>query len=131
MNYKDYILTELERNKRNAALYTRMISLAFDGDRDEIIIRHHLTFERNHELDTVNEIPSADTLIFDHEAMGRIFGTQSVPIMAYLATLPVADGSRDRQLEIYVSQREHAGMGSFHPLPAVTEEPAVPGQFIG
>lgn len=98
---KNYLITENERNKANAALFTRMIRLAF-GDKDQIMIAHHLTFEVDNDLNTVNEIPSADTLIFDHEAMGRIFGKQALSIMKDLAALPVADGSRDKRLAEYV-----------------------------
>lgn len=109
---KDYLSTELARNKANAALYSRMIQLAYGKD-DEIMIAHHLTFERDHELSTMNEIPSADTLIFDHDAMGRIFGIAAPEIMANLALVPVEGGARDKLLAEYVSKREAAAMGAF------------------
>lgn len=95
---KNYLITENERNKASADLFTRMIRVAF-GDKDQIMIAHHLTFEVDNNLNTVNEIPSADTLIFDHEAMKVIFGeAYYLDVMRSLAVLPVAGGARDKYL---------------------------------
>lgn len=114
MPIKDYLGTELARNKRNAALFTRMIELAYGHD-DEIMIAHHLTFELNHDLNTMNEIPSADTLIFDHDAMTKIFGLKAYDVMRDLASLPVDGGLRDTALERLLNSRE---------APATTTAPA-------
>lgn len=103
MTVKNYLETENARNKANADLYSRMIRLAF-GDKDQIMIAHHLTFETDNNLQSVNEIPSADTLIFDHYAMGQIFGSQAKLLMGALAQMPVDE--RDAALEQYVGAAE-------------------------
>ncbi len=93
---KDYLGTELERNKKNTALFKAMIHRAF-GKKDQVMIAHHLTFEVGKDLETMNEIPSADTLIFDHEAMQKIFGKHFIAVMQYLCKFPAEE--RDAQLE--------------------------------
>ena len=82
-----------------------MIQIAF-GDKDQIMIAHHLVFEKDGDIATMNEIPSADTLIFDHDVMSTIFGPQYIRIMERLAALPVNDGSRDRLLRLLLDQQE-------------------------
>lgn len=88
-NFEQYLTTENERNKKNASLYTRMIKLAFGKDA-AVIIGHHLTFENDGDLNTENEIPSADTLLFDHYCMKKIFGHKAIPLMKMLASVPAS-----------------------------------------
>lgn len=95
---KDCLGYENERNKKNAALYTAILQKAW-GQSTDVLIGHHLCTEQNHELKTENEIPSADTLIFDHEVMGKIFGGKSVAIMMSLAARPAE--TRDALLVDY------------------------------
>lgn len=83
-------MTENDRNKTHAELYTRMIKEAFGKDA-AIIIGHHLTFENNGDLNTENEIPSADTLLFDHYAMTQIFGVDALALMRLLASVPIEE----------------------------------------
>lgn len=68
-------------NARNAAssdLFKRIIREVF-GAKD-VIIAHHLTYARDDKdhtgfaYETIEEIPSADTLIFDHEIAKTIWG---------------------------------------------------------
>lgn len=92
---KDYLTTENMRNKQNAELYTKMIHKAF-GDDCAVLVGHHLTFEKNGELATENEIPSADCLMFDHEIMVRLFGNDAMDYMCRLAATPVEQ--RDKVL---------------------------------
>lgn len=92
---KDYLGYENERNRRNADLYTRMVKAAY-GDNNAVIIGHHVTFERDGDLTTENEIPSADTLIFDHDIARRIFGSDFRSILAELAVLDIEE--RDKRL---------------------------------
>lgn len=87
---KDYLVFENDRNKKHAALYTRLISLA-EGKDCSIMIGHHLTFE--HPTQDAIEIPSADTMLFDHDVMGRVFGQNATGLMVTLASTPV--DSRD------------------------------------
>ena len=93
---KDYLSYENQRNKRNAKLYTDIIKAAF-GEECQVLIGHHLTFEQGGDLNTENEIPSADTLMFDHEIMRKIFGERAKSIMMKLAEKPVEE--RDEYLK--------------------------------
>jgi hypothetical protein len=92
---KDYLESEKVRNKTSAHLFTAIMQKAF-GNPSSIMIGHHLTFEFGGDLETENEIPSADTLIFDHAAMGKVFGGRAASVMADLAVTPCE--RRDRRL---------------------------------
>lgn len=105
MPIRDYFTTELARNHEHAALYTRMMQIAF-GAQDDEMIGHHLSFQEHGKLDTLQEIPSADTLIFDHYVMGRVFGEDSIKIMQHLASVPFEGGERDALLASYLRARE-------------------------
>lgn len=106
---KDYLGYENARNKRNAGLYVAIMRAAFGNDCD-VLIGHHLTFEQGGNLETENEIPSADTLLFDHSVMGKVFGDRAVSIMVHLASIPAE--SRDevakRYLECLIADRNEA-----------------------
>ena len=87
---KDYLTSENERNKAHAALYEQMLRHAFREQANcAVLIGHHLTFEFGGLIDTENEIPSADTLMFDHDIMGRLFGERATLVMMSLARVPV------------------------------------------
>jgi DNA-directed RNA polymerase specialized sigma24 family protein len=89
---KDYLGYENARNKQHAALYTNIMRAAFGSERDcAVLIGHHLTFELGGDLNTENEVPSADCLLFDHEVMKRVFGEQALPIMAALSQVPAEE----------------------------------------
>jgi hypothetical protein len=85
---KDYLGCENARNKRHAALYTAIMHEAFGSDA-AVLIGHHLTFEIGGNIETENEIPSADTMMFDHYVMGKVFGADAVRIMQRLASVSV------------------------------------------
>lgn len=111
MAVKDYLGYEHARNKCNAAVYERLIKLAFarEGSSIMTLTGHHLTFELDEDLSTENEIPSADCMMFDHEIMGRVFGVNAVQIMRHLAALDCE--ARDKALAEYVEsvmEVEHA-----------------------
>ena len=89
MAEKDWLTSENARNKAHASLYTAIMHRAF-GASAEILIGHHLTFEEGGDLSTEDEIPSADTMMFDHDIMGRVFGANAVAIMRQLASVPVS-----------------------------------------
>lgn len=100
---KDWLGYEQARNKQHAGLYEKILKLAALGTNCTVLVGHHIGFEFNGDIDTENEIPSADTLIFDHEIMGRVFGSSAVSIMAELATIPAE--RRDARLEWHVNAR--------------------------
>lgn len=99
MNIKQFISYEIERNKKNAVMYTAIMQKALGTN--VILIGHHLCFELGKDINTENEIPSADTLMFDHDVMGAVFGDQAMEIMQHLARTPT--DSRDQVLELYMS----------------------------
>lgn len=71
---KSFLSTEGKRNRANADLYLDMLRIAYPGEKLDVIVGHHICFEFDGDISTENEIPAADTLLFDHEIMGRIFG---------------------------------------------------------
>lgn len=95
---KDFLGTENARNKANASLYTAIMKQAIGKDA-QVLIGHHLSFELGGDIGTENEIPSADTLMFDHDVMTAVFGAFAIDIMQHLAATPCQ--SRDRVLEEY------------------------------
>lgn len=104
---KDWLTTEMARNHERAALYTRLLRRAFGELKDlQVMIGHHLTIEYEGRLETEDEIPSADTMIFDHEIMGRAFGDRAKMIMMDLAISPANGGQRDARLELWLSKEE-------------------------
>lgn len=96
---KDYLGSENTRNKKNAKLFEALIKAAYGEDND-VLIGHHLTFEKHGDIETENEIPAADTLIFCHDLMGAIFGDYALSIMRELVGLP-AEKREERLGQIF------------------------------
>jgi hypothetical protein len=99
MDRKDYLVWENDRNKRNHKLYTDILHHCFGAD--GVIIGHHLTFGGEEAPD---EIPSADTLIFDHPIAQMIWGDGYLAVLEHLAVLPAEQ--RDIALSTYFYKRE-------------------------
>ncbi len=104
---------ENDRNEVYRELYSDIIREAY-GVRD-VIIGHHLVYQTTEELvdektgpythTFVQEIPSADALIFDHDVMAKIFGAGYLTIVMQLALTPVAQ--RDALLsKLYYNRRK-------------------------
>lgn len=91
---KSFLSTEGKRNRANADLYLEMLQLAYPGEVIDVIVGHHICFEFDKDIATENEIPAADTLLFDHEIMGRIFGKDKA--LAYM----------HRMVELSAGERE-------------------------
>lgn len=89
---KDYLEFENVRNKTNAGVYQKLIQIAF-GD-VAVMVGHHIAFEADGDLNTENEIPSADTLLFDHDVMVKVFGPDAYGIMQQLAVVPCEERER-------------------------------------
>lgn len=87
MKVKSYLHEEGQRNRVNAALYERLIKAAF-GQHVPVMVGHHLAFESDGTLASENEIPAADTLLFDHQIMGATFGAQALDVMRQLCAVP-------------------------------------------
>lgn len=81
---KDFAAYENSRNKEHSDLYKAIIRKAFGKD-DDVIVAHHLCYSiQDGDEFRVEEIPSADTLIFDHEIAKKIWGVNK----AINTTLP-------------------------------------------
>lgn len=85
MSIKDYLSYEQNRNKANAATYERILRIAFPGKELSVLVGHHIGFEFDRDLSTENEIPSADSLMFDHDIMRAVFGADCITVMIQLA----------------------------------------------
>lgn len=93
---EEYISTEIARNKAHGKLFAAIMRIAFGND-DDVSIGHHLSFQPHGDIDSLNEVPSADTLIFDHKVMTAVFGSNAVRVMQRICSFP-AD-SRDGELQ--------------------------------
>lgn len=101
---KEWLGSELHRNKHNAVLYVALVKRALHqltGQEVQVLIGHHITFELDGRIETENEIPSADCLMFDHTIMGALFGEQAIGIMVELVKVPC--DQRDLLLERYAA----------------------------
>lgn len=92
-----FLSFEDARNRTHARLYADIMRRALGGGaQTSVLIGHHLGFEFNQDIETENEIPSADTLLFNHALMGKVFGDRAVSVMVHLAMTPTE--SRDAVL---------------------------------
>jgi hypothetical protein len=81
-----FLKDEGKRNRANADLFRVMLCIAW-GEDCEIIVGHHINFQFDKDFNTEDEIPAADTLLFDHEIMHAVFGDKALGIMRTIATL--------------------------------------------
>ncbi len=94
---------ENDRNAENAQLYKDIIKRAFGVT--DVIIAHHLVYvveDRRADgfaYQVVEEIPAADTLMFDHGIMRKLFGDEYKRVVVELALEPVV--TRDALLGQY------------------------------
>lgn len=91
---------ENQRNRDHSDLYKAIIRECFGVT--DVIIAHHLTYvlsymENGFSYEVVEEIPSADCLIFDHEIAQRIWGDGFKTILKRLAVEPTE--TRDTLLQ--------------------------------
>ena len=87
-----YLKGEVQRNREHAGLFQRLLRIAW-GD-CAIIVGHHVAFQFDGDLTTEDEIPSADTLLFDHGVMGAVFGDRAREVMQRIA--PLRPGEREQ-----------------------------------
>lgn len=94
---------ENDRNSENAATYKAIIREAYGVT--DVICAHHLVYVKVENRDgfdfqVVEEVPSADTLIFDHDVALKIWGDDFQHHLIQLALEPIA--TRDALLtEMY------------------------------
>lgn len=98
---------ENDRNAESADLFKAIIREAF-GVQD-VIIAHHLVYVTQEKradgfmYQLVEEIPSADSLIFDHDVAAKIWGPGFKDVLSRLAQEPVA--TRDKLMgELYAAR---------------------------
>lgn len=91
---------ENDRNADSSALFKAIIREAF-GVQD-VITAHHLVYVKvdkradGFEYQIVEEVPSADSLIFDHDVAQKIWGENFKEVLTKLCLEPVA--TRDKLL---------------------------------
>ncbi len=88
-NPKYYLQAENDRNTHNGMIFIEIIKRAFRVD-EVVMVGHHFVFEpqsamKQLDLTQLNEIPSADTMLFDHPIMIAVFGDEALPLMARLS----------------------------------------------
>jgi hypothetical protein len=97
--FKDYLTAENTRNHTNHKIFERLLRAGTGAT--NTLIAHHCTFSL--EGQEPNEVPSADTLMFDHTIMKNAFGDIAYrDVMISLVMEPVE--SRDRMLEFFLNQ---------------------------
>lgn len=99
---------ENDRNTENSALYKAIIREVFGVT--DVICGHHLVYEVREKradgfvYETIQEIPSADALIFDHDVASKLWPDDWKNILTILALTPVAE--RDKLLgDFYYGNR--------------------------
>lgn len=84
---------ENDRNAASSDLFKAIIREAYNVK--DVIIAHHLVYVREEvrgdgfKYEIVEEIPSADALIFDHEVAQKIWGDGYRDVVAKLALEPI------------------------------------------
>jgi len=103
---------ENDRNGKNKDLFKAIIREAY-GVQD-VICGHHFVYEVNDKradgftYQVVQEIPSADALIFDHDVAKKIWGSSWRQILSRLVLEPVE--TRDQLLgELYRARPQASG----------------------
>jgi hypothetical protein len=89
---KYWLSYENDRNTHHGMIFIEIIKRAFRTD-EVVMVGHHFVFEpesamRKLNLRKLNEIPSADTMLFDHDIMTAVFGEGAIPLMIEMAKVP-------------------------------------------
>lgn len=98
------------RNEHSSDLFKDLIRRCFgQGD---VIVAHHIAYiEKYHhggfDYQMVQEIASADTLIFDHEAAKTLWGDHWKTVLQRLAITPVPE--RDKLLARFYQAKQFEG----------------------
>jgi hypothetical protein len=100
---------ENDRNAENADLYKAIIREAYGVT--DVICGHHLVYQIEDKradgftYTFVEEVPSADTLIFDTDVAQRLWGDKWKSVLSILAVTPIAE--RDALLHDFYYGRAH------------------------
>ena len=83
---------ENDRNAQSSQLFKDIIRECHNVT--DVIIAHHLTFVKvdlrdGFDYQAVEEVPSADTLIFDHDVAKVIWGDRFLDVLKFLVCEPI------------------------------------------
>ena len=98
---------ENDRNAQSRELFKAIIREVYNVT--DVIIAHHLTYVAvdkhpdGFEYQQVQEVPSADALIFDHDVAKKLWGKQWQAVLTKLALCPVPE--RDALLAQFYAAR--------------------------
>lgn len=105
---------ENDRNADSSELFKSIIREVYSCK--DVIIAHHLVYvhedkrEDGFAYQIVEEIPSADSLIFDHDVAKKLWGTSWRDVLTSLALEPAK--TRDKLLAEYWTNRQPHGVYS-------------------
>jgi hypothetical protein len=85
MTFKYYLGYENNRNALNQGIYIDLLKAVFGGH-DIVVPGHHFvvmpqTENREDDVRHMNEIPSADTILTDHDIMRAVFGESFLDVI--------------------------------------------------
>ncbi|WP_368508131.1 hypothetical protein [Bradyrhizobium lupini] len=94
-------IAENDRNQNHSGLLTDIIKEVYGAD--TVGVGHHLMFSTPD--GRVDEQPSIDTLIFDHDVAKKLWGDDYITVLAKLASVPQSE--RDTLLSDFFYGRAH------------------------
>lgn len=102
-SHGNIVLSEMNRNHAGTTVFEEFFQRAF-GEATVVVINHHLVFKvrLDNGRSDVQEVPSADTLLFSKYYMSRVFGEQAGEIMRALLLCAPQDREEHlaRELEL-------------------------------
>lgn len=102
-SHGNIVLSEMNRNHAGTSVFEEFFQRAF-GVETVVVINHHLVFKMklDNGRNEVQEVPSADTLLFSHFYMSKVFGDQAESIMRALLLCPPQERENhlSRELEL-------------------------------
>lgn len=104
---------ENDRNGENSKLYKDIVREAFGVE--DVICGHHLVYEKEDKrpdgftYQVIEEIPSADALIFNHNVAIKIWGQNFKATLAKLACEPVE--TRNKVLADFITAEPNNNRG--------------------
>lgn len=108
MQPKDYLEYENKRNKSNSRLYIDIMKCAL-GEGWDVLVGHHILYQFGGDVTTENEVPAADTLMFDHDIMRAVFGGKCIEIMQELVCLTCDERDEELANKFYAAYPDAPG----------------------
>lgn len=106
--FKDYLVYENQRNHDNHKIFQRFLQAALGEQKIEVLVAHHIVYTvldaNGDAVGEPNEIPSADTLLFDPDLMTAVFGEKARAIMMTLCHR--TPDLREKVLEDFLNERD-------------------------